>query len=73
MALNASTVAEVWSQHSRRIGAVAFVIRSTEISAICVKNVSHIFYEGARHEPLRDFCRDQMHADVVTWLDAHLS
>jgi alpha-beta hydrolase superfamily lysophospholipase len=27
---------------------------------------------GARHEPLNDFCREQMHADVVSWLDGHL-
>jgi alpha-beta hydrolase superfamily lysophospholipase len=38
-----------------------------------VKEVSPIFYDGARHEPLNDFCRDQMHADVLKWLDAYLS
>jgi alpha-beta hydrolase superfamily lysophospholipase len=38
-----------------------------------VKDVSHIFYEGARHEPLNDFCRDRIHADVLTWLEARLS
>jgi alpha-beta hydrolase superfamily lysophospholipase len=38
-----------------------------------VKEVLHIFYEGARHEPMNDFCRDQMHADVLKWLDAHIS
>jgi alpha-beta hydrolase superfamily lysophospholipase len=37
-----------------------------------VKEVSHILYSGARHEPVNEFCRDQMHADVVNWLDAHL-
>jgi len=37
-----------------------------------VKDVSHIFNEGARHEPLNDFCRDQIHADVLAWLDARL-
>jgi len=37
-----------------------------------VKDLSHIFYEGARHEPLNDFCREQMYADVVSWLDGHL-
>jgi alpha-beta hydrolase superfamily lysophospholipase len=37
-----------------------------------VKEVSHIFYDGVRHEPMNDFCRDQMHTDVVTWLQAHL-
>src|SRR5262249_31163934 len=36
-----------------------------------VKELSHIFYEGARHEPLNDFCREQMYADVVGWLDGH--
>jgi alpha-beta hydrolase superfamily lysophospholipase len=38
-----------------------------------VKQVSHIFYDGARHEPLNDFCREQIQADVLKWLDAHLS
>jgi alpha-beta hydrolase superfamily lysophospholipase len=38
-----------------------------------MKGVSHIFYEGARHEPLNDFCRDQIHADVLARLDARLS
>jgi alpha-beta hydrolase superfamily lysophospholipase len=37
-----------------------------------VKEVSHIFYDGARHEPLNDFCCDQMHTDALKWLDAHL-
>ena len=37
-----------------------------------VRDVSHIFYEGARHEPLNDFCRDQIHADVLAWLEARL-
>jgi alpha-beta hydrolase superfamily lysophospholipase len=37
-----------------------------------VKDLSHIFYEGARHELLNDFCREQMYADVVSWLDGHL-
>ena len=37
-----------------------------------VRNVSYIFFEGARHEPLNDFCREQMHADVLGWLDGHL-
>jgi alpha-beta hydrolase superfamily lysophospholipase len=37
------------------------------------KNLSHIFYEGARHEPLNDFCREQMHADVLSWLDGLLA
>jgi alpha-beta hydrolase superfamily lysophospholipase len=38
-----------------------------------MKDVTHIFYEGARHEPLNDFCRDQVQADVLTWLEARLS
>ena len=38
-----------------------------------VKDVSHIFYEGARHEPLNDFCRDKFCADVLAWLEARLS
>jgi alpha-beta hydrolase superfamily lysophospholipase len=37
-----------------------------------VKDVTYISYEGARHEPLNDFCRDQIHADVLTWLEARL-
>jgi alpha-beta hydrolase superfamily lysophospholipase len=37
-----------------------------------VKDVSHVFYEGARHEPVNAFCRDQIHADVLAWLDARL-
>jgi alpha-beta hydrolase superfamily lysophospholipase len=38
-----------------------------------VKNLSHIFYEGARHEPLNDFFRGQMHADVLSWFDGLLA
>jgi alpha-beta hydrolase superfamily lysophospholipase len=38
-----------------------------------VKDASHIFYDGGRHEPPKEFCRDQIHADVLTWLDARLS
>jgi alpha-beta hydrolase superfamily lysophospholipase len=37
-----------------------------------VKDLWHIFYQGARHEPLNDFCREQMHDDVVSWLDGYL-
>jgi alpha-beta hydrolase superfamily lysophospholipase len=36
------------------------------------KDLWHIFYQGARHEPLNDFCREQMHDDVVSWLDGYL-
>jgi hypothetical protein len=27
---------------------------------------------STRHEPLNDFCREQMHSDVVGWLDRQL-
>jgi alpha-beta hydrolase superfamily lysophospholipase len=37
-----------------------------------VKDLSNIFYEGARQERLNDFCREQMHDDVVSWLDGYL-
>jgi alpha-beta hydrolase superfamily lysophospholipase len=37
-----------------------------------VRDLSHVFYDGVRHEPMNDFSRDQFHADVVTWLDQHL-
>jgi alpha-beta hydrolase superfamily lysophospholipase len=37
-----------------------------------VREVSHIFYAGVRHEPMNDLSRDQFHTDVVTWLDQHL-
>jgi len=37
-----------------------------------VSDVSHIFYDGVRHEPMNDFGRDQFHADVVTWLEQYL-
>jgi alpha-beta hydrolase superfamily lysophospholipase len=37
-----------------------------------VRDLSHIFYNGVRHEPMNDFSRDQFHADVVTWLEQHL-
>ena len=37
-----------------------------------LKDVSHNFYEGARHEPLNDFCRDQIHADALAWLEARV-
>jgi hypothetical protein len=36
-----------------------------------VSDVSHIFYDGVRHEPMNDFGRDQFHADVVTWLEQY--
>jgi alpha-beta hydrolase superfamily lysophospholipase len=37
-----------------------------------VRDVSHIFYDGVRHEPMNDFSRDQFHVDMVTWLEQHL-
>jgi alpha-beta hydrolase superfamily lysophospholipase len=36
-----------------------------------MREVSHIFYDGVRHEPMNDFCRDRFYADVVTWLEQH--
>ena len=38
-----------------------------------VRDVSHVFYDGVRHEPMNDFGRDQFHADVLAWLRQHLS
>jgi hypothetical protein len=37
-----------------------------------VKDVSHIFYEGARHEPLNKFCRDQMHPETCWRGSTHI-
>jgi alpha-beta hydrolase superfamily lysophospholipase len=34
-----------------------------------VREVSHIFYDGVRHEPMNDFGRDQFYGDVVTWFE----
>ena len=38
-----------------------------------MNEVSHIFYDDVRHEPMNDVSRDQFHADVVSWLDQHLA
>jgi alpha-beta hydrolase superfamily lysophospholipase len=37
-----------------------------------VKEVTYKFYPGARHEPINDISREEMIADCITWLDAHL-
>ena len=37
-----------------------------------IKDVSHIFYDGVRHEPMNDASRDQFQADILRWLDQHL-
>ena len=37
-----------------------------------IREVSHVFYDNVRHEPMNDVSRDQFHADVVSWLDQHL-
>jgi alpha-beta hydrolase superfamily lysophospholipase len=38
-----------------------------------VRDVSHVFYDGVRHEPMNDFGRDQFYADFLAWLRQHLS
>jgi alpha-beta hydrolase superfamily lysophospholipase len=37
-----------------------------------VREVSFIFYDGVRHEPMNELGRDRFYADVVTGLDHHL-
>ena len=37
-----------------------------------VRDVSHRFYQGARHETLNETNRDEVTKDLVTWLDAHV-
>ncbi len=37
-----------------------------------IKDVSYKIYEGARHEILNEFCRDEVVIDIVTWFNAHL-
>lgn len=32
-------------------------------------NIHSIFYPGGRHEMLNETCRDQVHSDILTWLD----
>lgn len=36
-----------------------------------IRDVSHRFYPGARHETLNETNRDEVTRDLVTWLDAH--
>jgi alpha-beta hydrolase superfamily lysophospholipase len=37
-----------------------------------IRDVSHRFYPGARHETLNETNRDEVTKDLVTWLDAHV-
>jgi alpha-beta hydrolase superfamily lysophospholipase len=37
-----------------------------------IRDVSHRFYQGARHETLNETNRDEVTKDLVTWLDAHV-
>ena len=37
-----------------------------------LKDVTHRFYQGGRHEMLNETNRDEVTRDVVAWLDAHL-
>ena len=37
-----------------------------------VKDVTHKFYPGARHEAVNETNRDEVTRDLVTWLDAHV-
>lgn len=36
-----------------------------------IRDVSHRFYPGARHETLNETNRDEVTRDLLTWLDAH--
>jgi alpha-beta hydrolase superfamily lysophospholipase len=36
-----------------------------------IRDVSHRFYAGARHETLNETNRDEVTRDLVSWLDAH--
>ena len=38
-----------------------------------LQNVSHRFYEGARHEPFNETNRAEVTADLIAWLDALVS
>jgi len=38
-----------------------------------VKDVKTRYYTGARHELLNETNRDEVHADLVEWLDSHSS
>jgi alpha-beta hydrolase superfamily lysophospholipase len=37
-----------------------------------IRDVSHRFYPGARHETLNETNRDEVTRDLLTWLDAHV-
>ena len=37
-----------------------------------IRDVSHRFYAGARHETLNETNRDEVTRDLLTWLDAHV-
>jgi alpha-beta hydrolase superfamily lysophospholipase len=37
-----------------------------------LRDVTHRFYQGARHETLNETNRDEVTRDLVAWLDAHL-
>lgn len=50
------------------LGVKALVNRYTENG---VKEITLKFYEGGRHEMLNETNRDEVHQDVLAWLDAH--
>lgn len=35
-----------------------------------LSNIHSIFYPGGRHEMLNETCQEQVHADILTWLDS---
>ena len=37
-----------------------------------IKDVSHKFYEDARHEIFNEINREEVYKDVINWLDSHL-
>lgn len=39
--------------------------------ALGLKDLTHKFYEGARHEMLNELNKDEVYRDVIAWLDAH--
>jgi alpha-beta hydrolase superfamily lysophospholipase len=40
--------------------------------ALGIKDVSHKFYSGARHELLNEKCKDEVAKDVIIWLNDHI-
>lgn len=38
-----------------------------------MQDLQVIFYPGARHEPLNETNRDEVHADILRWLENHLA